>query len=1122
MNCNPDNTFIVFFLLFLQINIFAQGNNIRFENLTSEDGLSQNSVIKIFQDSKGFLWFGTFDGLNRYDGYKFQVYKSDATDTNSISGNYFDSICEDKYGNLWIGSLGGGLNKYIRDKDIFIKYKHNPQDKTSLSSNKVHALFIDTKGNLWVGTENGLDLYDYKDNNFIHFRKSPENPNSLSNNYIISIGEDAHNNLWIGTWYGLDKFDLIHKKFKIYYSDTVNPRGLFVAWTNKIFLDREKNLWLGTSEGLCRYDEKQDNFIRYSFSMRDPNSLSDNDVKDILEDKKGNLWIATFNGGLNKFNKTSGTFTRYLHNPFDQYSLSSNKITSLYQDKSGLLWIGTDGSGIDKLDFRTAQFHYYQNIPGNKNSLNNDNIYSIFEDRAGNIWLGTFGGGLSRFNPNNKNKIFTEYVHNPHNPNSLINNNIRCLCGDNAGNLWIGTETGLDKFNPAKKKFTHYNMNDNPGLLTNSIFSLFADSAGNIWVGTYDGGLSILNVRKNSFINFSHKNSDPKSICCNVIREIFEDASGRIWLCTDTGLDRFDGLHHAFIHYRNSPKDTNSLSTNSVLNIYQDKSGVIWVGTTMGLNKIEGNIPDPEKTVFKHYNVRNGLPDNSIQGILEDNGGNLWISTNRGLSKFNPLKGTFKNYTAVDGLPSNEFYTNASARISESGKLMFGGNKGFCFFRPDSIKDDLFIPPVEFTDLSLFNRHVFVGGKINGERILKKTITETREIILSNKNNIFSLEFSALDYASPQNNIYAYKMEGLESNWNYLGRRNYVSFTNLPAGNYILKVKGANCSGVWNPQGVSLRIVVLPPYWETWWFRGLVLFFVILMVFAAYKIKVKNIEKRKKELEIFIKEKSVLNKQLEKEINEHKRTEIELRKAKEEAEKSDRLKSEFLAQISHEIRTPINAILSFSSLIKEDVSRYLSDEMQEGFSIIESAGRRLIRTVDLILNMSLLQTDSFELNLQSFDLFEKVLRNKINEYTPAAKEKGLRFEVKKDVLDCTVFADESTVDQILDNLINNAVKFTRRGIVGIRLFKDRNENLAVEIYDTGIGISKEYLSQLFKPFSQEETGYKRKFEGNGLGLALTKKFADLNNASIEVASQKGYGTKFSLTFYRKSFTPVNK
>ena len=339
-----------------------------------------------------------------------------------------------------------------------------------------------------------------------------------------------------------------------------------------------------------------------------------------------------------------------------------------------------------------------------------------------------------------------------------------------------------------------------------------------------------------------------------------------------------------------------------------------------------------------------------------------------------------------------------------------------------------------------------------------------------------------------------------------------MSFTNLPPGKYKFEVKGTNSSGVWSNNLAVMNINILPPYWQTWWFRLLVLFLIILVIFAGYKIKVKNIEQRKKELEIFIKEKSELNERLEKEINDHKETEIELIKAKEEAEKSDKIKSEFLAQISHEIRTPINAILSFSSLIKEDVGGYLSGEMQDGFSIIESAGRRLIRTVDLILNMSLLQTDSFELSFQNFDLFEEVLHNKLKEYSVIAEEKGLRFELKKDVLECPVYADEATVDQIFDNLINNAVKFTRNGIVGVRIYNNDNKNLVVEIYDTGVGISKEYMFNIFKPFSQEETGYRRKYEGNGLGLALTKKFVELNHAAIEVKSRKGYGTKFLVIF----------
>ena len=1103
-------SYCIALIIFLSVNLYPQ--DYRFENYTSDDGLSQNSVVRIFQDSRHFLWFGTYDGLNRFDGYSFKVYKSIVNDSTTINGQYFSAICEDKDGNLWIGSLGGGLNKYIRSTDSFKRYKHNPKNNKSLSNDKVRALLIDRDGNLWIGTEFGLDRYDPQSDSFVHYRNDPQNPNSLSNNYVLSIGQDASGKMWIGTFVGLNVFDFKKNKFSNFLEGRGEVRGLGINWANKIFLDRENNLWIGTTEGLHRYDEKNDRFIRYIPEKNNPYSISEKSIRDIIQDANGNLWIATTHGGLNELNPNTGKFKRYIHDPLNRSSLTSNFLISLWEDNSGLIWIGTDGNGIDVLDRRVAQFNNYKNIPGNKHSLSENKVYSIYEDIDGLIWIGTMGGGLNRFDPKKKHDNFTCYLHDSENNNSIVNNSVRYITGDKNGMLWLATETGLDEFNPRLNKFYHYNMTYFPGLKTNAIFSVLESKNGDVWVGTYDGGLSVLDKNKKTFRNYLFDPNNPNSISSNVIRCILEDNYGHLWFCTDNGLDLFDSKKDQFIRYVYDSKNPSSISSNSVLTIYQDKKGTIWVGTTIGLNKIEGDLSDPEKIKFVCYTKKDGLADNDVQGILEDNHGNLWISTNAGISKFNPEKLTFKNYTTFDGLPSNEFYVNANAKRKETGELLFAGDRGFCIFNPDSIKDDQFIPPISLTDLHLFNKSVGIGEKVNGDVILSKAIWDTKEITLSYKNNILMLDFAALDYSSPHANQYAYLMEGLDKDWNNIGTRHTASFMNLPPGEYNFKVRCSNASGLWNYLGASIKIIVLPPYWMTWWFRGLAVLFLFMIGFVAYKLKIRSMEKRRKDLELLINEKIRLNDQLQVEITKHQKTEIELRKAKEEAENSNRLKSEFLAQISHEIRSPLNIAINYASIIREELKDNISPLLVESIDAIDQVDKRVIRTIDLVLNMSEMQLGTYLPSMTRFDIVKDVLNDIINQYSNNAKKKLLEIFLFVDSDSADVYADRYSVTQIFANLIDNAIKYTDKGKIEIWVKSKFQDGLTVSVKDTGIGISEEYLPKLFEPFSQEEHGYSRRFEGNGLGLALVKKYCDLNGALITVSSKKGEGSTFSVIF----------
>jgi len=1102
----------IILILLISTYITTNSQTYRFEYLTSDIGLSQNSVLSIYQDSRNFLWFGTYDGLNRYDGYSFKIYKTEKNNPKSIQGQTFRSIVEDKDGNLWIASIGGGLNRYNRLTDDFTNFNHNENDKNSIISDRVRILYIDKKNRLWIGTEIGLCRYDFQKNIFISYRNKINHNQFPKSDYILSINEDSEGNLWLGTQNGLIKFNPETNQYKFYHSQANNPFSLSSNFIGKIYIDKNNDMWIGTSEDLNKYDKENDRFIRYvnPFTV----NTKDKTITDIILDRDGNLWITTLFNGLQKFDPKTSTFSNYKRDLMNPETIGSNILFTIYEDKSGIIWIGTEGTGVNKLNKMRSHIAYYKNIPFNNESLSNDKVYSIIEDKSGIIWIGTFGGGLNRFDPNAKQKKFIRYNLDPQNSNSLVDDRIRTLCEDNEGNLWIGTEYGLSKFNIRTNKFTNFISDGTKGKLSNNIiFSICQIKSGEILIGTYGGGLNIYDKKTNSFISYEYNPDNPKSISSNNIWCIFQDSKGNIWIGTDDqGLNLFDIKKKEFYRIKNDPKNPSSLSSNKVLNIMEDSKGNLWLGTIQGLNKMIIQNNDYRNPKFINYSVEDGLPDNNIQAVLEDDKGNLWISTNKGISKFNPDKITFTNFDISDGLQSNEFFVRAAAKRKKTGEMIFGGNQGFNIFHPDSIKEDKYIPDVLITDFLIMNTPVKIGEKINDEIVLEKNITETKEIIISYKTNFVTFNFAALHFAKPEKNTYAYILQGFESNWNYVGNKHYASYSYLPPGKYIFRVKAANPNGYWNENGASLVLVITPPFYQTFTFRLFMVFVIGFVIYGVYNLKVRGIKRHQKELEQLIQEKTELNEKLMQEIEERKKIEQELITAKEKAESSEKLKSEFLAQMSHEIRSPVHTILNFAELIKEQLENTNNEIIKESFDSIERAGDRIVRTIDLILNMSELQTGTYECIYKEIDINENILKRLYPEYLYKAKKKNLEFTLNVKEENLKVIADEYSTTQIFINLIDNAIKYTHKGKVEITSFITEDKRAAIKVSDTGIGISEEFLPNLFTAFHQEQRGYTREFEGNGLGLALVKKYCDLNNAEIFVESKKGIGSTFTVIF----------
>jgi len=817
--------------------VYAQ--QIKFSHLSLQDGLSQATIYTILQDHKGFMWFGTRDGLNKYDGYEFTHYRHDPHNPASLSNSFILSTYQDQEGVLWIGTEGG-LNKYNRQLDKFVRYQHDPQNPTSLSSDVVLSIYEDSSGALWISTGGGLNKYDRQQNKFVHYQNDPQDPDSLSSDAVWRVFEDHTGTLWVGTdGAGLNKFDHEQNKFIHYQHDPNNPASLSNDKVTSIYEDSTGVLWIGTEYGLNQFDRQHNNFRHYFHDPQNQASLSNSNIWAICEDSAGVLWIGT-DGGLNQFKRQQNQFDHYIHNSYDPKSLSNNFVMALYVDKAGALWIGTDGGGLNKFDRRENKFKHYLHNPQNPDTLNNNLVSSIYEDSTGALWVGTLGGGLNKFD--NERQTVTHYQHDPQNPNSLNKNEVWSIYEDRDGTLWIGTfDGGLNKFDRQQHKFEHY-KNDfyNPNSLSDDkVMAIYQDKAGTLWIGTR-GGLNKFDSKAKKFWHYYFEPNNPVSLSNDNILSIHEDQAGMLWIGTQGGgLNKFDREQNKFWYYQNDPDDPTSLTNNAVLAIHEDKIGTLWIGTLGGgLNKF-----DRKTETFTHYREQDGLPNDVIYGILEDEPGNLWLSTNGGLSKFNPTTNQFRNYDVFDGLQSNEF--RGAYHKSRSGELFFGGINGFNAFYPQHIKDNSYIPPVVITDFKIFNKPV----KIGKDSALQYHINETQAMTLSYEQSFFTFEFAALNFLLPEKNQYKYLLEGFDNHWNEVGTRRKAFYTKVPYGTYAFRVKGSNNDNLFNDAGTALKITILPPPWQTWWAYALYIITITVIILNYIWSQKRKLLEKQRELE---------------------------------------------------------------------------------------------------------------------------------------------------------------------------------------------------------------------------------------------------------------------------------
>lgn len=786
----------------------AQSIPFRFDHFTIKDGLSQSQPHCIFQDSYGYVWSGTQDGLNRFDGNQFKVFKNDPFDSTTLTHNWVWSVQEDNNGDIWVGTFQG-LCKYVRSEDKFIQYYHKPHDSTSISGNRPNYILKDKKGRLWISSwRNGLNLYDDKSNTFTRFKNDPEDLQSIGDNTVRTLFCDRRGTIWIGLWNGgLNRVIEDDKGMRFQRFDMQGELGL--VGVNRIISiaeDNQSNLWIGSETGLIIFDRSVNRFIRV------PNFLQ-NEVNKIISDSRGNMWIGT-NKGLRIYDHQSKTFHTYQHDPSNPSGISSNVIYTLMEDRTGIVWLS--GNGLDLYDPHKNVIQTFQNNPGVRNGLSQNMIWSFCEDDENNVWIGSESGPINIFNP--KTKSFRQVTIRDNRGN--IATNIYKMIYKN-GIFWIASvNAGLVRYEKYSGKATFYLGAHNSllGKIT-KVNSLIADDDNTLWIGTSENGLLHFNPQTDKVVHYSFNPDDDSSIGSNVIQCLYKDRKGNIWIgFWGGGMSMYDKDTQKFTNRRYDRMNANGLSDQTVTSITQQSDSIFWIGTHSGLNKL--NVKSGK---FTHFFEKDGLVNNHVYEMLDDADGNYWISSNGGLSKFNPKTYAFNNYTEDDGLQSNEFNSNAAMK-SSSGELYFGGVNGFNVFNPDDIKEHT-TPPLLI---------------LQGYTIFDKSYPPQENITLEYFQNYITFLFTALEFSAPEKIKYAYKLEGSDRDWIEVGNKREARYTNLDPGHYNFRVKAASPDGHWSDPGTSMTLTIHPPFWQTWWFTSLVVLISAGIMYAIHRYRLEQ------------------------------------------------------------------------------------------------------------------------------------------------------------------------------------------------------------------------------------------------------------------------------------------
>jgi signal transduction histidine kinase/ligand-binding sensor domain-containing protein len=1122
---------------------FSQNANIVF---TKIKGLPNDMINEIIQDKQGYLWVATWGGLCRYDGYEFKVFKTSEEDTSTLWSNGILNIDEDNYGKIWI-ACNTGLCAYIEDKDCFVRFSLKSDDINATLATDLNCIFIDKNNILWIGTYyNGLFTLDLKTFNnsiqstpkFKQYKNLENIPSSLSSNYIRAIFQDKQSNIWINASNAaIDKYNKKNSSFEHY---PLLLKGTKIT-SNIIYLlceDDNGLFWIGTrGDGLISWDRSKNDFHQFKYKSG-ANSISSNYVMQVQHDIQGHLWICTDGGGISIYDKKRDQFSYCKNEPSNSFSLASNAVYCTFMDQAGVRWIGTYNAGLNKYEVNRTCFRHYKPDPYEKNSLSNRSVLALLEDKDGNLWIGTDGGGLN-FMEKATGK-FKHYVTNQDDTNTIGSNAVVCLLEDKEGNIWIGTYAGgLNCFDRKKETFKRYfhNSENDYSISHNDIWALYEDSKQNLWIGTISGTLNLFDRKNNQFYHYKNNPGDPESFTEAYTNGFYEDSKNNLWIATIEGLEmvNLNSIDFSkrpykikFNHFTHKT-NINSISSNDIYGMCEDASGNLWFGSENGiLNKL-----DLHTHLFSHYTETNGLKYNGIRALVIDDENNIWITSVNGLWRYSIDKNTFIKYDVNDGLQDLNF--SRACIKTKNGSLCIGGSNGFNIFNPKQIVVNHIKPKVAITGLSIFNNIVDVNELVNNRIIIDKPINEASEIKLTSKENYFSFQFAALDFTIPEKNLYAYKMEGFDYQWHTTTAKNRsATYTNLDPGKYIFTVKASNNDGVWNETGKQISIIVLPSWWETLWFRFLIIILILSIIYYVYYLRVSFYRSNQKELKQQVSQRTEqleqtyehIKSQAEelrlhslqlKEINEillekQKLIQIQSEQLKETNNsllKLNAAKDKLFSIIAHDLRNPFNVVTGFSDLLLNGINNIENDKLIRYVEIIHNSAKS---GNDLLAN--LLQWSRSQTGRMPFDPVKLNLSALAEETIILLGGESHRKEIKiSQNISSNIFvlADAEMIKTIFRNLLSNAIKFTyNQGEININsAIKD--SIVEISVADNGTGISEGTIDLLFRIDKTVSSKGTSNEQGTGLGLILCKEFVEKHNGHIWVESTIGEGSKFIFT-----------
>ncbi|WP_242404578.1 hybrid sensor histidine kinase/response regulator [Janthinobacterium agaricidamnosum] len=1107
----------------------ALPRTLRFEQLSVEQGLAQESVLAIVQDRLGFMWFGSQSGLSRYDGYRVMTYKNTEGDSRSLIDNWVKVLHIDAKGRMWVGT-DGGLDLFDPASGTFTHFAPQEPGKRGNGNRHVQGIIDDGADGLWIATADGLQRFDPASGLFTVWHRAAAHPGSLKDDKVNALVRDGAGRLWVGTNTGLDMLAPGATEFQHFVIDQADPNSKFNC-VQGLMVDRQQNLWIGTMAGVERWRlQGTGNGVQtHRTRLNADHGLKLKRVTSLYQDVDANIWLGSNGDGLFRWLPESDQFLSYRHQPSDKYSVADNQISALYRDRTGVFWVGTWYNGVSRVDLGSGGFARVVRVPDDPTSLSDRKIRALADAGAGRLWIGS-NGGLNLFDlATGTARVF--HVIDPQSPVNMRDDQVASLWRGKGNALWVGGRAGLHRFDIARERFTSIGFSRSDPA-QDTIRNLYTDRSGALWVSTR-GGLHRVDQDTLAFTTYRHDPSDSGSLSDNVVRPVLEDRTGRLWVGTFNGLDLMDRKTGRFKSFRHDSKDPTSLSHDEVHVLYEDRQGVIWVGTASGLNRMEIDADGVPR--FRRYLRKNGMADDAVAGILGDDKDGLWLSTNSGITHLDTRSGLFRNYDSSDGIVEGSYFDGSALRATD-GAMYFGGFNGFTAFDPGAIRDNRVPPSVVVTDFQIFNRSV-QAGRGDYPDVLKRVIDHTGALTLSGDATVFSLEFAALHYAAPQRNEFAYRLEGFDQDWVITdASKRFATYTNLDPGQYVFRVKASNKDGLWNERGATLAITITPPFWKTWWFRSLLAALVLGGGFLLYQARLHGLRRQKSWLEHQVslrtneveQKNSLLQKQ-EKQVRRHtedlaqaNRTlqdnEERLRLAKQKAEDATRQKSEFLANMSHEMRTPLAGVIGMLGFALRD--RLLHHSTREQILRGQANAQSLLAIINDLLDFS--KIEAGKLSIENIDFaLAAAIENVISlfEEQAAARSIGFAIDFAPD-LPLFVVGDPTRLRQVLVNLVGNAFKFTQRGGVTVRVERagvapgpgGRPVNLIRFIVtDSGIGIDADAMARLFQKFEQADSTTTRRYGGTGLGLAICRQLVDLMGGEISATSTPGAGSTFIFT-----------